>query len=74
MHVDPACLVKAERRRAFVRALRVAGILDTGELAAYLATHGSLEAQATAGATGRRTVDTAGGLPSRVSGDTRTAR
>ncbi len=63
LHVDPACLAKAERRRAFVRALRVAGILDTGELAAYVATHGSSGESDEAGATGRRTVDPAGGSP-----------
>jgi predicted RNA-binding protein YlxR (DUF448 family) len=49
LHVDPACLAKAERRRAFGRALRVAGVLDTGELAAYVTAHGS---PAGAGATG----------------------
>jgi len=37
LHRDPACLAKAERRRAFGRALRVDGILDTGALAAYVA-------------------------------------
>ncbi|HEY7224345.1 MAG TPA: YlxR family protein [Micromonosporaceae bacterium] len=36
LHMDPACLAKAERRRAFVRALRVGGILDTGELRTYV--------------------------------------
>ncbi len=39
LHVDPACLAKAERRRAFARALRVAGILDTGPLTAYVMAH-----------------------------------
>ncbi|WP_253853642.1 YlxR family protein [Prauserella alba] len=29
VHRDPACLVKAERKRAFPRALRVSGPLDT---------------------------------------------
>jgi predicted RNA-binding protein YlxR (DUF448 family) len=33
LHPDPACLVLAERRRAFGRALRVTGVLDTGPLA-----------------------------------------
>ena len=32
LHPDPACLVKAERRRAFGRALRLAGVVDTGPL------------------------------------------
>jgi len=32
LHPDPACLVLAERRRAFGRALRLAGVLDTGPL------------------------------------------
>lgn len=50
LHVDPACLAKAERRRAFGRALRVAGVLDTGALAAYVTAHGSREASV--GATG----------------------
>jgi predicted RNA-binding protein YlxR (DUF448 family) len=45
LHEDPACLAKAERRRAFTRALRVAGVLDTSALAAHLAE--------TAGATGK---------------------
>jgi predicted RNA-binding protein YlxR (DUF448 family) len=39
LHVDPGCLAKADRRRAFSRALRVAGILDTGALASYVADH-----------------------------------
>ncbi|GAA1544872.1 hypothetical protein GCM10009827_075950 [Dactylosporangium maewongense] len=33
LHPDPACLALAERRRAFGRALRIAGVLDTGPLA-----------------------------------------
>jgi predicted RNA-binding protein YlxR (DUF448 family) len=51
LHVDQACLAKAEQRRAFTRALRVAGILDTGELAAYVAEQ-TARTSATAGATG----------------------
>jgi uncharacterized protein len=39
LHVDPDCLAKAERRRAFSRALRVTGILDTEALTAYIAAH-----------------------------------
>ncbi|HWG99461.1 MAG TPA: YlxR family protein [Pilimelia sp.] len=46
LHPDPACLALAERRRAFGRALRVAGVLDTGELAEYVRS-----AQAPTGAT-----------------------
>jgi len=37
LHPDPACFGLAERRRAFGRALRVTGVLDTGPLAMYLA-------------------------------------
>jgi uncharacterized protein len=33
LHRDPACLALAQRRRAFGRALRVTGVVDTGELA-----------------------------------------
>ncbi|HEY0699052.1 MAG TPA: YlxR family protein [Micromonospora sp.] len=33
LHPDPACLALAVRRRAFGRALRVAGVPDTSELA-----------------------------------------
>jgi hypothetical protein len=32
VHPDPACLGKAERRRAFGRALRITGVIDTGPL------------------------------------------
>ncbi|WP_376776348.1 YlxR family protein [Allocatelliglobosispora scoriae] len=32
LHPVPACLVLAERRRAFGRALRVTGVLDIGTL------------------------------------------
>jgi uncharacterized protein len=41
LHPDPACLALAERRRAFGRALRVSGVLDTGPLAALLAAPGT---------------------------------
>ncbi|WP_433084386.1 YlxR family protein [Dactylosporangium sp. CA-052675] len=37
LHPDPACLALAERRRAFGRALRIAGVLDTGPLAEAVA-------------------------------------
>ncbi|KMS86023.1 YlxR family protein [Prauserella rugosa] len=36
LHRDPACLVKAERKRAFPRALRVPGPLDTSAVRAAL--------------------------------------
>ena len=36
VHPDQACLALAERRRAFGRALRVPGVIDTGPLAAML--------------------------------------
>lgn len=41
LHPDPACLALAERRRAFGRALRVAGVLDTGPLAEHLRAAGA---------------------------------
>jgi predicted RNA-binding protein YlxR (DUF448 family) len=37
VHSDPACLALAQRRRAFGRALRVTGVIDTGELAEAVA-------------------------------------
>ena len=48
LHVDPDCLAKAERRRAFTRALRVTGVLDTGPLTAYVAAHAIMADRATA--------------------------
>ena len=36
LHPDPACLALAERRRAFGRALRIAGVPDTGPVAEAL--------------------------------------
>ena len=36
LHPTTACLERAERRRAFVRALRVPGPLDTTALGAYI--------------------------------------
>ncbi|MFD0747778.1 YlxR family protein [Phytohabitans flavus] len=36
LHPDPACFALAERRRAFGRALRITGVLDTGELAEHI--------------------------------------
>lgn len=37
LHPDSGCLRLAERRRAFPRALRTAGVLDTAEVHAFLA-------------------------------------
>jgi predicted RNA-binding protein YlxR (DUF448 family) len=37
LHPDADCFAKAERRRAFGRALRLTGVLDTGPVAAYVA-------------------------------------
>lgn len=36
LHPDPACFALAQRRRAFGRALRIAGVLDTDELAEHI--------------------------------------
>lgn len=36
LHPDPTCLAMAERRRAFGRALRVAGVVDTGPLSEFV--------------------------------------
>jgi predicted RNA-binding protein YlxR (DUF448 family) len=36
LHPDPGCLDLAERRRAFPRALRLPGPLDTGRLRVHL--------------------------------------
>ena len=35
IHHDPGCLALAVRRRAFGRALRLTGVVDTGSLAEY---------------------------------------
>jgi predicted RNA-binding protein YlxR (DUF448 family) len=37
LHHDPACLALAERRRAWPRALHVAGPLDVADVVAHLA-------------------------------------
>lgn len=37
VHPDPGCLRTAERRRAFLRALRIAGTLDTAAVHDHLA-------------------------------------
>nr|WP_254125737.1 YlxR family protein [Amycolatopsis sp. CA-230715] len=39
LHPGPECLAKAERRRAFPRALRVSGVLDARAVSARLAAH-----------------------------------
>ncbi|WP_456300008.1 YlxR family protein [Saccharomonospora glauca] len=36
LHPHPGCLSKAERRRAFPRALRVRGVLDTAPVRHYV--------------------------------------
>ncbi|WP_084143598.1 YlxR family protein [Amycolatopsis taiwanensis] len=36
LHPEQGCLTKAERRRAFARALRVSGTLDGGDLRRHL--------------------------------------
>jgi uncharacterized protein len=36
VHPEPGCLTKAERRRAFSRALRISGTLDGGDLWRHL--------------------------------------
>jgi len=36
LHLDPACLDQAVRRRAFGRALRVSGVVETGAITTYL--------------------------------------
>jgi predicted RNA-binding protein YlxR (DUF448 family) len=38
LHLDPACLALAERRRALGRALRVTGVIDLGALRELLGT------------------------------------
>ena len=49
LHLDPACLALAERRRAFGRALRLdASGIETGEVRDYVREHAAGE-QPTAG-------------------------
>ena len=40
VHRDPGCVDLAERRRAFVRALRVPGLLDPSAVREYVERHG----------------------------------
>jgi predicted RNA-binding protein YlxR (DUF448 family) len=42
VHADSDCLAQAVRRRAFGRALRVAGVTETGALAEFIADSGSV--------------------------------
>lgn len=47
VHPDPACLALAERRRAFGRALRLAGVaLDTDPVRAYVSEHDAVSGTA----------------------------
>jgi predicted RNA-binding protein YlxR (DUF448 family) len=39
LHPEPDCLAKAERRRAFPRALRVSGSLDAHDVREHLGLH-----------------------------------
>jgi predicted RNA-binding protein YlxR (DUF448 family) len=39
LHPDPACVELAQRRRAFARALRVAGPIDAAPALEYVAEH-----------------------------------
>ncbi|WP_197516986.1 MULTISPECIES: YlxR family protein [unclassified Mycobacterium] len=41
LHPTPQCAQQAIRRRAFARALRIAGPLDTSAVAEHLGVHGS---------------------------------
>ena len=43
LHPDPACLALAERKRAFGRALRLTGVLDTGPLVEAVASAAATE-------------------------------
>lgn len=49
LHPDPACYALAEKRRAFGRALRVSGVLDTALVREYVAGLGSNTGGAGAG-------------------------
>jgi len=42
LHPDSRCLELAERRRAFSRALQMAGPVDAGAVRAYLAVQGKI--------------------------------
>ncbi|MGH3656018.1 MAG: YlxR family protein [Micromonosporaceae bacterium] len=50
VHPDPACLAKAERRRAFGRALRVPGVIDTGSLRDHVDARSTVVGTQTGGA------------------------
>jgi predicted RNA-binding protein YlxR (DUF448 family) len=51
IHPDPACLALAERRRAFGRALRVTGVIDTGPLVEAVRDHDAQPGTADGGRT-----------------------
>ena len=51
LHPDLACVALAERRRAFGRALRLTGVLDTGPLAEHLRATSSPSGATDGGAT-----------------------
>jgi uncharacterized protein len=51
IHPDPACLALAERRRAFGRALRITGVIDTGPLAKAVSANASRRGTADGGRT-----------------------
>ncbi|AEF40071.1 hypothetical protein AS9A_1622 [Hoyosella subflava DQS3-9A1] len=49
MHFDPECLAKAEKRRAFGRALRVSGETDVAALASIIVASGAHVSEETRG-------------------------
>ncbi|HEX6076047.1 MAG TPA: YlxR family protein [Micromonosporaceae bacterium] len=49
LHPDPACLAKAERRRAFGRALRLSGAVDDGPVRAHIGQHAATTGHTTSG-------------------------
>ncbi|WP_326554819.1 YlxR family protein [Micromonospora sp. NBC_01813] len=59
LHPEPMCLELAQRRRAFGRALRLTGVVDTEELAEYIrestATSGHPAGRGSHSKVGRRT-------------------
>jgi predicted RNA-binding protein YlxR (DUF448 family) len=52
LHPDPSCLVLAERRAAFGRALRVTGVLDIGPVREYVTKLGTMGTVGTVGSAG----------------------
>ncbi|WP_074390866.1 YlxR family protein [Hoyosella altamirensis] len=49
LHLDPRCLAKAEKRRAFGRALRVSGETDVAALASIILASGAHVSEETCG-------------------------